>query len=215
MNAFIKEAKLHVDYFSIIEALIAKTKENWVHRGPARNPPHTDVREYRTVGFYVGRQCGKTDTLVDFALQHGVDDVLFICKDKVIEKEISEKFVKRTHAILPRHYINTGILNQIIKDRQVVTYSETVYERNVDGSLVLVNDGTGLCLPVIKHYKGDVIRNTDDLWDKYIDTPASSIKYILVDDASFTLNYQGITDHTFNRWVGETFNDDTIVVRVG
>lgn len=215
MNAFIKEAKLHVDYFSIIEALIAKTKENWVHRLHARNPPHADVREYRTVGFYVGRQCGKTDALVDFALQHGVDDVLFICKDRAIEKEISEKFVKRTHAILPRHYMNAGILNQIIKDRQVETYKETIYDRNEDGSLKVSVHENGSLYPVILHHKGDVIRNTDDLWDRYIDTPASTIKYILVDDASFTLNYQGITDHTFNRWVGETFNDDTIVVRVG
>lgn len=215
MNAFIKETKLHIDYFSIIETLLAKTKEAWEHRGAACIPPHADVREYRTIGFYVGRWCGKTDALVDFALQHGVDDVLIICKDRTIEKEIGEKFVKRTHAILPRHYMNTGILNQIIKDRQVETYKETVYDRNEDGTLKISVGESGALYPVVLHNKGDVIRNTDDLWSKYISTPVSTIKYILVDDASFSLNYQGVTDHTFNRWVGETFDKDTIVVRVG
>lgn len=215
MNHFITPAKIQVAYTSIIEALIDKTKENWVHRGPARNPPHTDVREYRTVGFYVGRQCGKTDALVDYALQHGIDDVLIICKDRAIEKEIGEKFVKRTHAISPRHYMNTGILNQIIKDRQVETYKENVYARNEDGTLKISVGENGALYPVVMHNKGDVIRNTDDLWGKYINTPPSTIKYILVDDASFSLNYQGVTDHTFNRWVGETFNEDTIVVRIG
>lgn len=215
MNHFITPAKIHVEYTSIIEALIAKTKEGWVHRGEACIPPHADVREYRTVGFYVGRQCGKTDALVEFALQHGVNDVLIICKDRAIEKAIGEKFVKRTNTILPRYYMNTGILNQIIKDRQVETYKETVYDRNEDGSLKVSVRENGALYPVVLHNKGDVIKNIDDLWGKYIGTPASTIKYILVDDASFSLNYQGVTDHTFNRWVGETFSEDTIVIRVG
>lgn len=215
MNSFIKETKIQVDYVGIIEALLAKTKEGWVHRDAMRKPSHIDVRDMRTVGFYVGRQCGKTDALVDFALQHDVDDVLFVCKDRKLETLISEKFVKRTNAIRPRHYMNTGILNQILKERQVETYKETVYARNEDGSLKLAVDSNAVHYPIVLHNKGDVITNTTDLWAKYIKVPPSSIKYILVDDASFTLNYQGVTDHTFNRWVGETFHKDTVVIRVG
>ncbi|MFO5759971.1 hypothetical protein ACLBQR_31935, partial [Klebsiella pneumoniae] len=33
----------------------------------------------------------------------------------------------------------------------------------------------------------------------------SSVKYILVDNASFNLNLRGITDKEFNQWVADTF----------
>ncbi|MFO5736440.1 hypothetical protein, partial [Klebsiella pneumoniae] len=39
----------------------------------------------------------------------------------------------------------------------------------------------------------------------------SSVKYILVDNASFNLNLRGITDKEFNQWVADTFGREVMV----
>lgn len=171
-NTFVKSTKIQVDYQAILDVLIAKTKEVWpwrVHSGlPTTNG--SDVRDYRTVGFFCGRQTGKTDTLVEFIARQPFGSCMVLTKDALMLRAINARYNKLT------------ISGVVIPGMQICHVRKCI------------KDGKSL---------GDYHNNADE------------VKYILVDDASITINVCGVTNYDFNKWVGENFPEDTIVIRVG
>ena len=166
-NTFVKQTKLQLNYQDMLDALIAKTRETHVWRENANCSPMADVRDYRTVGFYVGRQCGKSDTLVEFATRHPYGDCLMICKDSGIQRILTARYNKLSgeNKVLP--HLNVTEVRKLIDDAN---------------------------------------------WTEYDFT---KIKYVLIDDTSFVLDSFGINLRNFNKWVGENFPRDTMVIKVG
>jgi hypothetical protein len=175
-NEFVKSAKLVVNYQGILEALIAKTRESMQYRDALRLQPHIDVRDLRTVGFTVGRQSGKTDTIVDFMTRHPFGECMVICKDDKIYRSICASYSKK---------MGSATTLPTVTPRQIANW-ETIVDSN------------GAIQPHPEKY--------------YV---SENVKYLLVDDASFTLNGMHLNLSTFNKWVGKYCPKDLIVILIG
>ncbi|AAL83198.1 hypothetical protein FDJ06_gp014 [Pseudomonas phage SL2] len=157
-----------VKYQDILDALIQKTNENWVNYR-SNSIGHIVIREYRTVGLFVGRQCGSTTALIEFANRHPGECLAVFVEDK-IKQAVLAKFQNAKDNI-----VSCLITHQLRK------YIHQPEESSIQ-----------------KDIKEELI---------------SSVKYILVDNASFNLNLRGITDKEFNQWVADTFGTEVMVVR--
>ncbi|AEH03790.1 hypothetical protein AVT69_gp369 [Pseudomonas phage PhiPA3] len=88
-NGYNRFVRTIVNYQDILDALIQKTNEGWeYHRGNISS--HVLIRECRTVGFFVGRQCGSSSALVEFATRHQ-GECLAVFTDDKIQRGIQSK----------------------------------------------------------------------------------------------------------------------------
>ena len=168
-NEYIKTPAIQIDYQAMLDALIEKTNEVYYkNKDSLRMGLPSTVRELRTVGFFVGRQSGKTETIIDFISKKQLGECLLIVKDDFTQRSLTAKYNKKnsTTTIVP--HLPTCTLRDKVKHG--AEPEKELYER---------------------------------------------IKYILIDDASYTLNFMGVTDANFMQWVANNFAEDVLVIRIG
>lgn len=167
MNEFVKP---HIDYVSIIDALLTISRDRITRWGGQMNRKVDawQVQDVRTIGFMVGRQCGATDGALRWMANHPHECIL-ITKD------------------------------QYLRDAHAQTY-QRINKRDASEYLSLVPCTVG----------------SIEVWErKYLtDAIKERTRYIIVDDATFTVGMSYLKRPEFNKWVAETFHPDTFVILV-
>lgn len=86
MNAFVKA---RVNYVAILQALMEASHAAAITTGPLVNlPPGDFLIEYKTIGFLVGRQCGKSYCMLDWNRDHPME-CLNIVKDGSLKRHFA------------------------------------------------------------------------------------------------------------------------------
>ncbi|ABY63259.1 hypothetical protein ST201phi2-1p436 [Pseudomonas phage 201phi2-1] len=166
MNDYVKPL---VDYVSIIDALEKVTRYNWERWGNTqhRGDPAWVVRDCKTIGLYVGRQCGLSQGALKWIAKHP-NKCILITKDSYLKLALANDYLK-----------NTG--------RERVDYTQ------------LVPSASG----------------TIEKWNAQLsDEEKLNTRYVIVDDAQFTVGAGYVKRAEFNKWVAETFHPDTFVILI-
>lgn len=154
-NTFVKNVKLQLNYQDMLDALIAKTRETHVWRDQAMCPPALDVRDYRTVGFHVGRQCGKSDALVEFATRQPYGDCMMICKDDRIQRVLTARYNKLSgeNKVLP--HLNVTTVRKLIVDPTCMEHDFTKVRYILVDDASFVMDSFGINLRNFNTWVGE------------------------------------------------------------
>lgn len=134
MNEFVKST---VNYMAIAKALIQVTDETYQrNKGMFVEPDGRLIRECRTVGFTVGRQCGKSEFIRKFYQEHPGETTIIV-RDDMLQRVMVAQLMNATG---DQHFPKVGTATNVA--RYLQDLSDTPDSRLLNSRYILIDDAT-------------------------------------------------------------------------